>query len=83
MVDRRVVNVFSNGKIVTYNDQWFQYQYNNNEYNVVFDWKGDPLLTFCGWGNDVFSEGMCSNSKSKCYFNEKGEIIVKFVDTQF
>lgn len=83
MVDRKVVNVFSNGKIVSYNDQWFQYQYNNYEYNVVFDWKGNPLLTFCGWGNDVFSEGMCSNSKSKCYFNDNGEIIIKFVDTQF
>ncbi len=81
MVDRRVVKVFSNGEIVAYCDRWFQYRYNNYQYNMLFDWKGNPLLTFFKGGN--FSEGLCASYGGKYYFNEKGEIIVEFVDTKF
>ena len=78
IVDRRAVNVFANGKIVSYNEKWFQWQYDTSK-NVVFDWKGNALLSF--YSNNVFCEDMCA--KDNYYFNDKGEIIIQFVDTQF
>ena len=38
-------------------------------------------------GLDIFSEGLCTSwlerRANQFYFNDKGEIIVKFEDTQF
>lgn len=84
VIDRRVIDMDPSGEAVSSNAQWFQW-YQHYETNMLFDWKGNLLLKFDG--NGVFSDGICSayidNIGNLFYFNEKGEIIVKFEDTQF
>ena len=69
-----------NSRVVAYNDEYFQWHTSWDYTNKVFDWNGYLLLQY----NDskgVFSEGICSTVNY--YFNDKGEIIVKFEDTKF
>ena len=66
--------------VVEQTKNYFQYFVSYNEENLLFDWNGNLLLVFDG--RDVFSNDMCSYDK-RCYFNSRGEIIVKFVDTMF
>ena len=84
VIDRHFVDMDTSGEAVSTNAQWFQW-HQSYEINMLFDWKGNLLLEFDGDG--VFSEGICSayidNIGNLFYFNEKGEIIVKFEDTEF
>lgn len=72
---------FSNGEVVNYNNQYFQWKWNNlGHINRIIDWNGNVLLEF--EGDTIMEEGICSY-KDEYYFNDKGEIIIKFEDTQF
>lgn len=83
VIDPLKLNISFGGDIVASNAQFFQLQDHGD--NMLFDWKGNLLLLFDGDG--IFSEGICSssfeNGGGEYYFNDKGEIIVQFVDTQF
>ena len=45
----------------------------------LYDLQGNLLIEYDS--RALFSEGMCS--QKNFYFNDKGEIIVKFEDTKF
>lgn len=83
-INRRLYEVDTNGEVVASTAQWFQWQepYSGSK---VFDWSGKLLLDFKG--TDIFSEGICTTwldrKADSFYFNDKGEIIVKFEDTKF
>ena len=83
-IDRKVIKVDANGEVVASTAQWFQWQ-EGQDGSSLFNWQGNLLLQFNG--SDVFSEGFCSSwldrRSNNFYFNDKGEIIVKFEDTQF
>lgn len=85
-IDRRVVEIDPSGEVVASNAQWFQW-HNSYSDHMVFDWQGNLLLEFNNLNDSFFSEGLCSsyidNIGNNFYFNEKGEIIVKFEDSQF
>lgn len=73
----KVAKMPSNGVIATYNDSYFQWNGDTDEKRRLYDWNGNLLLEFYG----TFSEGICS--QDNYYFNDKGEVIVKFEDTKF
>lgn len=83
-INRRLYEVNTQGEVVASNAQWFQWQEPFSG-SKVFDWHGNMLLDFEGL--DIFSEGLCTSwlerRANQFYFNDKGEIIVKFEDTQF
>ena len=85
-IDRRVVNIDPSGEIVESNDQWFQWHDSYGDHRL-FDWRGNLLLEFNDLGESKFCEGICTsyidNIGNNFYFNDRGEIIVKFEDTQF
>lgn len=64
---------------------WIQWWTSWSQTNRIIDWNGNLLLEFDG--NRAFTEGICAMEPSRenggYYFNEKGEIIVKFEDTIF
>lgn len=68
-----------NTHIVASNDKWFQWRDGDTDTNRLIDYRGNVLLEFTSY--DFFEDGLCT--ASNYYFNDKGEIIVKFVDTQF
>lgn len=72
-------------EVMTYNDDWFEWRTSWTENGRLIDWNGNVLLLFdCGYQNaQVFCDGMCKARNDKYYFNDKGEIIVEFKDTQF
>lgn len=70
---------FGNGELVDYNDQYFQWKWGGAV--SLVDWNGNTLMEFDS-DYTTFSDGMF-NKGSSCYFNDKGEIVIKFEDTQF
>lgn len=70
---------FGNGELVDYNDQYFQWKWGGAV--SLVDWNGNILMEFDS-DYTTFSDGMFNKGRS-CYFNDKGEIVIKFEDTQF
>ena len=72
-------------EVMTYNDDWFEWRTSWTENGRLIDWNGNILLEFnCGYKNaQEFSNGMCKARNYNYYFNDKGEIVVEFKDTQF
>lgn len=71
-------------KVLAYCDEWFEWLTSWREDGRLFDYKGNPLLYFDeGYGAQTFSDRMCKARYGYYYFNDKGEIIVEFKDTQF
>ena len=83
VIDPMKQKLYFSGDIVASNAQRFQLKDSGD--NRLFDWKGNLLLEF--YSDGIFSEGLCSASLDdgggEFYFNDKGEIIVQFVDTKF
>lgn len=83
VIDPMKQKLYFGGDIVASNAQRFQLKDSGD--NRLFDWKGNLLLEF--YSDGIFSEGLCSASLDdgggEFYFNDKGEIIVQFVDTKF
>lgn len=83
LIEPLKLQIYFGGEIVASSPQWFQLKDSGD--NRLFDWKGNLLLDF--YSDGIFSEGLCSASLDdgggEFYFNDKGEIIVKFEDTQF
>lgn len=82
--DFKVVAQYSgidrSGEIVSYTDKWFEWYTSWNYMHRLYDYQGHLLLEFEISGGS-FSEGVsCRNGY---YFNDKGEILVRFYDTQF
>jgi len=68
------------GRCLAYGDDWFVWGCPEcSEGYKLYDLQGNVLIEYDS--RAVFSEGMCS--QKNFYFNDKGEIIVKFEDTQF
>lgn len=70
---------FGNGELVDYNENYFQWKWGGAV--SLVDWNGNTLMEFDS-DYTTFSDGMFNQGRS-CYFNDKGEIIIKFEDTQF
>lgn len=70
----------SSGKILSSNDRWMHWYESFLGKGRLYDYKGNVLLEFeCG--GKTFHEGICHYQNY--YFNEDGEIIVRFEDTKF
>ena len=68
------------GWCLTYGDDWFVWGCpQSSEGYKLYDLQGNLLIEYDS--RALFSEGMCS--QKNFYFNDKGEIIVKFEDTKF
>lgn len=70
---------FGNGELVDYNENYFQWKWGGAV--SLIDWNGNTLMEFDS-DYTTFNDGMF-NQGSSCYFNDKGEIIIRFEDTQF
>ena len=72
-------------KVMTYNDEYFEWYTSWREDGRLIDWNGNVRLFFdCGPGSgQTFCDGICKARNQNYYFNDKGEIIVEFKDTQF
>lgn len=69
-------------RVVEYNNHYFQWFTSWNGESKVIDWQGNLLMEF---EQGFFTDGVCNGKfgNTYCYFNDKGEIIVEFEDTQF
>lgn len=72
-------------KVMAYNDEYFEWYTSWREDGRLIDWNGNVRLFFdCGPGSgQTFCDGICKARNQNYYFNDKGEIIVEFKDTQF
>lgn len=70
---------FGINRVRTYNDRYFQCNVDYDGEDRLVDWNGNVLLK--GYADAPFTDGMCYHSNY--YFNEQGEIVIKFEDTQF
>ena len=74
------------GYLAEFNDNWFLWSDCDvcSSKKWMIDWKGNELLFY--WGTS-FSEGLAGLDAPEYgisgYINEYGEVVVKFVDTQF
>jgi len=70
-----VVN--TNARVVNFNDKWIECE----NYHLIY-YDGRIRLKY---DNGIFSDGLaaCSSWGDKYYINDKGEVVIKFVDTQF
>ena len=72
----------ASGSVEEYNDLYFHWR-SWNSVSKLIDWNGTLLIDKVPGGS--FSNGVCAVNRDqhKYYFNDKGEIIVEFKDTQF
>ena len=71
------------GGLTAYTDSYFQWHSVNDamyDVNRLIDYDGNILLEFGDCGG-TFAEGICTCENF--YFNDKGEVIVRFEDTKF
>lgn len=75
------------GDLVDFTDDWLLWADCDvcSSHKVLYDWKGNSLLDY--WGTS-FSEGFASINSMEYgytngYVNTKGELVIKFADTQF
>jgi hypothetical protein len=73
-------DIDSSGKILNSNERWMHWFADFGQENKLFDYKGNVLLEFNCSGN-TFHDGI--RQYQNYYFNEQGEVIVRFVDTKF
>lgn len=69
--------------LLTYNNEWFEWRTSWREDGRLFDWNGNVLLFFNCSYQQTFADGICRARNASYYFNDKGEVIVEFKDTQF
>lgn len=76
-------NLFTGGRLLQYNNDWFVMTEPDSPKSQVFDYNGNLLLN-CRI-DTPFNNGIagCWDNDEPYYYNIKGEIIIIFNDTQF